>query len=146
MSALLPLLEAFLFEKALSSNLVLSHKSKAGFILLGLAVISLIGAFILAIIGSYHWLTLHYDADTAALAAAGLAFLVSAILGLIGFEMINKKKSRLKAMQEDLTDSALGWFETVADELHLPEAVRNHPKTTLVVSSIVGYLIARKIL
>lgn len=146
MSSLIPLLEAFLLDKAVRGTLVVSNKSKIGFLLFGIAAICLIGSLILLIIGVYHWIGMRYATDMAALTAAAMVFILAVIFALIGYEIMRKRSSRLKAMQKDLTDSAMDWFETVADELHLPEAVRKHPKTTLAVSTLVGFLIARKVL
>ena len=146
MSPLIPLLEAFLFEKALTSNMLVSNKSKAGIAMLVVAGICVFGALILTIIGVYQFLNVHYAPDVAALAAAGLIFVIAAVFGLIGMAMLHKKRSRLKAMQEDLTDSAMSWFEDLAEDLHLPEAVRNHPKTSILVSTVIGYIVAKKLL
>lgn len=146
MSPLIPLLEAFLFEKAISSTMLVSNKSKAGMAMFGVAAVCVLGALILTIIGVYQFLNVHYAPDVAALAAAGLVFLIAAIFGIVGATMLHKKQSRLKSMQQDITDTAMNWFEDLADELHLPEAVRRHPKTTLLVSSVVGYMIAKKLI
>lgn len=115
-------------------------------LLLGLAIISLAGSLILIIIGGYHWLSSRYAADMAALIAGSMVLAMAAIFGLVGYALIHTNKSRIKSLQDEIVDSVMQLLEAVSDELELPERIRDNPKITMAIATILGFLAARRIL
>lgn len=139
-----PLIQGFILDRILNSNALLSRRSKAGLVLMGLSALCVFVAVIFLIVALHNWLGANYTPDMAALITAAFVALMAAIFGLLGYASINRRHSRLEAMKSELTDNLAALLEAVGEELDDP--VRNHPKTSLAVAALAGFLVADRML
>lgn len=144
MPHLLPLIQGFILDRVLHSNALLSRRSKAGLVLMGLSALCVFVALIFLIIALHNYLETRYTADMAALITAGFVAGLAAIFALLGFSALNQRHSRLETVKQELTDNLAALFEAVGEELDDP--VRNHPKTALAAAALAGFFVANKLL
>lgn len=144
LAKLLPIIEGLLLNQVMNSGMLVSRRSKAGGALLVLSGLFFLVALIFGVIAAYQWLLAHYPADMAALLAGTFVLAVSASLAAIGLTILNRRQSRFKEMKEELTHHVSAVYDAVAEELDDP--IRNHPKTTIALAALAGYILADRIL
>lgn len=144
LTRLLPLVEGFLLDRMLHSGMFVSRRSKAGIVLLIMAGLLSLVALLFVIVAGYQWALAHFTADKAALLTALFILAVAAALTAGALHLLHRRQSRFKEMKQELTQQLTSLYDAVAEEMDDP--VRNHPKTTVALATLAGFLLANRVL
>lgn len=141
---LLGLAERYFLQKLVSGDFPFSRQSRAASWLRLLAgVLSVIGTGFL-IVALYYWLDANYTPDMAALIAAGSVFAVALLASGIAGLIVMERKSKMRAMKEEVKKNLAAVFETLDDELGQP--VRDNPAASVLLSALAGYAVTERII
>lgn len=127
-----------------TGNVVQPPKSRMVQGFLFLAMMLGIVSFVFFMIALNAWLQTGYSKEAAALMTA-LASLASAVVvGLSVFAASLYRQMRMLRIKRIVKKNATNFFQSAARELDDP--IRDHPGLSAAVATIVGFLIARKII
>jgi len=141
---LLGLAEQYLLKKLVSGDFPFARQSRTASWLRMLAgVLGVIGTGFL-IVAMYYWLDQHYTPDVAALIAAASIFAIALMSAGIAGLIIVERKSRMRALKEDVQKNLQAVFETLDNELGAP--VRNNPAASMALASLAGFIVADRVI
>ena len=137
---LLGLAEQYLLKKLVSGDFPFARQSRTASWLRMLAgVLGVIGTGFL-IVAMYYWLDQHYAPDVAALIAGASIFAVALLSAGVAGLIIVERRSRLRAIKEDVQKNLQAVFETLDAELGQP--VRDHPGASVALATLAGFVVA----
>lgn len=144
MASILAIAEKILVDRIISNKVPVTGESKLKFCLItfsGLTAITGIGFLFYA---AYLWLSVNFSVITT-MAVMGCMFSLLSIAGcLILFAIIEYKKKKMKEMTNEIIDAAEQALEILEREITVP--VNDNPKTSVLVSSLAGYLAGERLL
>lgn len=140
---LVPLLKQVAIEGLINNRAPLPHTSKLGLGLAALSGLFLVAALIFVMISGYGWLLLQYDQPLAALIMAGSIVTIAAIISLIAYLLLKKKRQQKPAIQtEDIMAIFAEAGDLVGDEF--AQTIKDNPKTAVLIASVVGLVAGKR--
>lgn len=135
------LAEATLVNFLINKHSPISKTGKFGVSMFSVAltfVLIGIGFFLYAI---YHWFLMTYPPFTATLLLGfiflGLGFLAAAIV----FAVTAYQRRKIMQMRTSITQDVKEFMDLVEEEFEFDNPLRENPKTTVAISSLVGFLL-----
>lgn len=143
-ASLLAVAERILVDRIISNKIPITGESKFKLCLItfsGLTAVTGIGFLFYA---SYLWLSVNFSVITTMAVMGGMFVLLSIVSCFILLGIIEYKKKQMRKMTNEIIDAAERALEIFEKEISAP--VNDNPKTSVLVSSIAGYLAGERLL
>lgn len=137
MHGVLALLEQYAIDRVLSGGAPVSHKSKAGFVLMALAGFLLLLGVGFLTYALNLWLFQIYTPQVATAITGGLCIFSALMIVIIAYLVLQYKKVQAKKMQHETLEMVHTLIEYIDEELREP--VEKNPAAALAVASFAGY-------
>lgn|GEM_PF-698250 len=136
------LLEPYLLAKFVGNGVLGTKQRKAGLALLVLSSFLGVLALFFLILSYFYWLQTQFPPQTASFITALSVLALAAFAASAGIIVIRYKKKKILSRQRDLMGTVQVLLETIGDELDIP--IRDHPKLSVFLAALGGYIIADK--
>lgn len=144
MIGFLDIAEQIIVDRIISNKVPVTGESKIKFFLIALSGLLGLAGLGFSFFALYLWLSTNYTAVVTA-AGLGISMLVlSALFALSTYSLILYKRREMKRMRKDFIELTEKTLEIFEKELSKP--VNDNPKTSVLISSVAGYLAGERFL
>ena len=91
-----------------------------------------------------YWLKEQYTPDVAALGTAGITLALALLVTACGYTYSVVRKSKINAVGDELRDKVMAVVTAMSDEMEGP--IRDHPKSSVAIATLAGYVIGNRVL
>ncbi len=143
-SGVLAVIEPLLVSRIISHKAPFGSKTKAGIVLLLISAFFFTFALAFLVFGVFLHLSNNYSVEEAAI-AVGLGTLgIAIVTGLISYIIYKMKMRRIKHAKEDVEALITLGLDIFDREVEAP--IRDHPKSSILISGLAGLLVGDRFL
>ena len=144
MSALLQTAEQMLVNRIISNAMPFTGRTKAGLGLAALTGLLVLTGFGFLVYAAFLWMNANYEPQVAAFYAGAGAFALAIITTLAAYLIMQYKQRRAEKARQELLQTIHLAMDVADEELSKP--INENPKTTLLLASLAGYILADRFL
>ena len=127
-----------------TGNVAPPSKNRVVQCLLALSVLLGTVSFVFFMIALNTWLQLSYSKEASALVTALVSLGTALVIALCAAAGSIYRQARMMRIKQVVRRNAMNFFKSAAKEMDDP--IRNHPGLSAALATIVGFLVAKKIL
>lgn len=145
MSAVAQIAEQFLIDHVVLSNKPpISGKNKVGFGLFALSGLSFALGLGFVGYGTHLYIAANYPPDVAAFMTGGLSMIFAVVIACAGYFFLRYRKYKISKIKADISETITNAIDIFGDDS--VEAIKNNPKTSVLVASVAGFIAGEKLL